>query len=201
MAGEPKAVLEIGAFTGIAAGVFREEIPGADFLGIEPSRWAVGAAQAKGLNVVHGGVGDSLPRTGFDWIVSWDVIEHLEDPHCFFDWARAQASPGAFLLVSTPNWESIWRKLFGKRWWFIEPMHRSYFSLGLLTRLAEAHGWKLEGSWAHEKRLSVPYAISRFVEIFGLEFEPPASRTRMIIPLRTGQMTAVYRLSSSSTPP
>src|SRR5690242_4163809 len=40
MAGEPKAVLEIGAFTGIAGAVLREDIPGADFLGIEPSRWA-----------------------------------------------------------------------------------------------------------------------------------------------------------------
>lgn len=190
---ERAGILEIGAFTGIAADALKEVFPGAAYTGIEPSRWACSAARKRGHNVIQGRVGDPLEKR-FDMILCWDVIEHLEHPHELFEWCGGLAGPGAHLFISTPNWDSIWRKLFGARWWFIEPMHRVYFAPGTIRALAERHGWRVVKSWPHTKVLSLPYLIGRAAGEMGLKLRAPERvLPRLNIGINLGQMGVLLK--------
>jgi len=187
------SILEVGAFTGIAAEAINELIPGADYLGIEPSSWACGVAQNRGKNVIQGKIGDPLNRT-FDLIFAWDVIEHLEYPHDFFKWCNALTTQDSYLFINTPNWESMLHKVFGKKWWFIEPMHRTYFTPRTLQLIAGQHGWKVIKIWRHMKIVSLSYLIYRAVrEYLHLDIHILKRLPRINVPLYIGQMSALLK--------
>ncbi len=190
---ERSEILEAGAFTGIAADAFKEVLPGAVYTGIEPSRWACAVARKRGHNVIQGKVGDRLGRR-FDIVFSWDVIEHLEHPREFFEWCDGLTGPGAHLFISTPNWDSPWRKAFGRRWWFIEPMHRTFFSPGTMSGLAGRHGWRVIRVWPHTKVLSLNYLAGRAAGELGLDLKKTARLLPGLnIPLRLGQMSVLLK--------
>jgi SAM-dependent methyltransferase len=196
----PGSVVEFGAFLGLVHSLLRKmpEFSTTTYVGIEPSEWAVAQARAQGRNVVKGGIG--MPCAAFeakyDWIAAWDVIEHLENPHAFFESANQVAKTDSWLLVNTPNWNSAWRHIFRRRWWFIEPMHRVYFTRATLAKIAQQHGWEMQASWSHKKYLSWKYLFSRGQkELLGstiVNTDRWFAGDRWVgIPL--GQMTTVFR--------
>lgn len=158
-------VLEVGSFTGIAADTIKEALPDVDYLGVEPSTWACEAARERGHRTINGTIGADVDGA-YDLIMSWDVIEHLEDPHTLFDWCAGLTHPGSHMFVNTPDWDSPWRKLLAQRWWFIEPMHRVYFSRRSMERLAADHDWRVLRHWSHRKTLSAPYFLQRALTHF-----------------------------------
>jgi len=187
-------ILEIGGFTGIGAEAIKTVFPSSSYLGVEPSLWACSVAKNRGYSMMHGKVGDSLKKS-FDLIFSWDVIEHLEYPHDLFKWCSEIATPNAHLFVNTVNWASIYRKVFANRWWFIEPMHRTYFTPEILERLAKEHQWEVVNVWSHTKMLSVPYLIQRaFLDLFGVNAPIPKRLLGSVtVPLKLGQMSILFK--------
>jgi|GEM_PF-3099432 2-polyprenyl-3-methyl-5-hydroxy-6-metoxy-1,4-benzoquinol methylase len=187
------SILEVGAFTGIAAEAIGEVLPKADYLGIEPSSWACGVAQKRGKNVIQGKIGDPIDRI-FDLIFAWDVIEHLEYPHDFFKWCNDLTTQGSYLFINTPNWESGLHRVFGKKWWFIEPMHRTYFTPKTLTLIAEQHQWKMIKIWRHMKIVSMPYLIHRAVkEYLNLDINILRRLPHVKVSLYIGQMSVLLK--------
>lgn len=199
---EPKNILEVGAFTGGAQKSIRDIFPKAEIMGIEPSKWAAQLARKKGYNVIEAVVGNDLPVDNkFDLILSWDVIEHLEQPSEFFQWVEKYTSENAFIFLNTPDWNSIWRKIFGKRWWFIIPMHRSYFSRKTLSELGKKYGWNSKLTWRHKKYRSFQYLISRFFPVIGKDFYKNRNFNLDIsIPVAPGQFGILFTRNKKAAP-
>jgi SAM-dependent methyltransferase len=114
---------------------------GWDVSGVEMSPDAVRVARGRGLAVTVGTLRDAqLPDAAFDCVVLLDVIEHLTDPLAEMREIRRVLRPGGIVVVETPNWRSLYRRLLRHRWAALQPrIHLLYFDESTLRRaLVEA---------------------------------------------------------------
>jgi SAM-dependent methyltransferase len=126
----PGRVLEVGcgdgAFLAAAARKGWESI-GLDFD-------AAAVAQASRLPGVTADVGElngkEYPGSSFDAIVMSNVIEHLANPGETLAECRRLLRPGGRLVIITPNFESLGRKLFKHNWRGLEPPRHLYLYAG-----------------------------------------------------------------------
>ncbi len=75
-----------------------------------------------------------------DLISAWELIEHLPNSNLLFHWAFKNLSPGGQLVLSTPNYNSLFRFLLGRHWfYFIPSQHLTHFSAqGIKNQLLKA---------------------------------------------------------------
>jgi SAM-dependent methyltransferase len=110
--------------------------------------WAVDATEvsASGLQLlretgatVHAGdlAALQLPAAAFDLVVSLEVLEHLVEPGAHLEELGRLTRPGGLLLLTTPNFGGLSRRLLGMRWRVVDPEHLGYFTAATL-------GWALE---------------------------------------------------------
>lgn len=122
---------------------------GWDVSGVEMSPDAVRVARGRGLAVTVGTLRDArLPEAAFDCVVLLDVIEHLTDPLAEMREIRRVLRPGGIVVVETPNWRSLYRRLLRHRWAALQPrIHLLYFDESTLRRaLLEAGFEPLEAT-------------------------------------------------------
>lgn len=130
---------------------------GWDVKGVEVGRASAGyVGDVLKLPVHNGSLYDYEPGAGtLDAVVLLEVIEHLESPSGalarIYDWLR----PGGVLLVSTPNYNSLYRRLCGSGWWVIncEDEHIMLFTPDTLSRALEKAGFEV--GWRHIRGLDV----------------------------------------------
>ena len=139
----PGRMLEIGAYCGL----FMQEAQrqGWKVTGIEPSRWASEYARSTtGLDVIQGGFEKLMKDLvgGFDAVVSWDVLEHVQDPPQFLRQSFQVLKPGGILALSTIDIESWFPRLMGRSWPWIMEMHLYYFGSGSLERMLADAGFR-----------------------------------------------------------
>jgi 2-polyprenyl-3-methyl-5-hydroxy-6-metoxy-1,4-benzoquinol methylase len=85
-----------------------------------------------------------VPRGYFDVITMLDVIEHLDDPRMYLQCLAECANAGGYLLLSTPNIESLNARLYGDRWILHSaPYHSYYFGPRSIRILLQQCGWKV----------------------------------------------------------
>jgi SAM-dependent methyltransferase len=110
--------------------------------GLEPSQRGVDGALARGIDLVHGTIGDAeVPPGSLDAATLWHVLEHVDDPGrelaSIVPWLR----PGGLLLVGVPNLASVQARVGGPRWYHLDvPRHRTHFTVRGLEALLRAHG-------------------------------------------------------------
>jgi SAM-dependent methyltransferase len=83
----------------------------------------------------------AVPR--FDCVAMFEVIEHLADPLGFMRAVRAAMTPGAMLVMSTPNFsapEALHNPYSNH--WFSPPAHVSYFTAATLRDCIEQAGFE-----------------------------------------------------------
>jgi cyclopropane fatty-acyl-phospholipid synthase-like methyltransferase len=127
--GASSRVLELGCATGDFLALVRQQ-SGASTLGIEVSAFARGRALEQGLSVLSPDdpeltrrVADFAP----DFIVAWDVWEHLSHPATVFDAHIAAARRGVVVALTTVDASSAVARLRGHRWrQFHPPTHLNY---------------------------------------------------------------------------
>jgi 2-polyprenyl-3-methyl-5-hydroxy-6-metoxy-1,4-benzoquinol methylase len=123
---------------GCGAGFFLEEAraQGWEAHGNEYSRHAIEVARAKGLEVVHGPITETTyPPASFDVITAFEVFEHVRDPAEESALIARLLRPGGVLYCTTPNFNSLSRRLLRARWNVIEyPEHLVYYTPATLTR-------------------------------------------------------------------
>lgn len=108
--------------------------------GIEVSPHAAAVAHQRGLRVSIGTLAQAhLAPNSFDAVTMLDVIEHVSDPLEELKTVHRLLRPGGVLCLETPNWNSVYRHLLGRRWAAMQPrLHLFHFDApavqGMLRR-------------------------------------------------------------------
>lgn len=155
-------VLEIGCAAGDLLRPMRD-CAGLSACGAEMSPYAAGIARDKyGLEVHTGTIFDTpFPNEAFDAVIMRHVVEHFPSPRSALERSIAYLRPGGLLLVSTPNFESLDRRIFGKNWYdYDTPRHLTVFSANTLVRMLEGVGFTIQSisysllpnDWIHSLR-------------------------------------------------
>jgi 2-polyprenyl-3-methyl-5-hydroxy-6-metoxy-1,4-benzoquinol methylase len=153
-------LLDVGCHLGLFLDVAREG--GWDVAGVEPSRWAVDRARARGLDVRHGTLATAgFPEESFDVITMWDVVEHLADPLSELRRIHRLLRPDGLLACSTMNVEALFPRLAGRRWpWYMQ-MHLVYFSRRSLHNMLTKAGFRVVEMTPHKRVVRLSYLVSR----------------------------------------
>lgn len=144
----------------------------------------------------------SLPEHAFDVITYWDVLEHVADPSDSLRRVCQLLKPGGHLLVNYPDYNSLFAKVLGRRWWFLIDVHIYYFTPRTLSRLLKKFGFEMCLEKRHYQTLRLGYLTQRaqgsfprvgswaekLVRLFGLQDFP--------FTYYASQKTAIARLSS-----
>jgi SAM-dependent methyltransferase len=75
------------------------------------------------------------PSSTFDVIASFEVIEHLSEPLAFLRGIFKRLNPGGQIMLSTPNYSSLYRRLLGRHWYYHIP-----------TGISFGHRWPMNAS-------------------------------------------------------
>jgi SAM-dependent methyltransferase len=110
---------------------------GIDFSG------AVKSASERADRVYQGDL-DMIPDVErFDCIILVSVIEHVHRPVEYMRKLRQRLRPGGKLVVATPDVDSIFRRLLGRRWpgFQVIPEHVAFYSRPTLSALMAKAGF------------------------------------------------------------
>ena len=104
---------------------------------------AVQQIQNAGFSAYHGGT-EAIPDIArYHCIVSTGVIEHVYEPLKFVQDLREHLHNDGWIVFATPQMNSFWFKLQGKRWpSFKIPEHVTYFDRHTLGQLFQRAGAK-----------------------------------------------------------
>lgn len=138
---ESKTVLDVGCgmgdFLAAAKGHFREAI-GSEF----SIHLRELASFNTGLKIFSEPL-EKFPRDNIDVITAFDVIEHVPNPLDFMNAARNLLSPNGFVMLYTPNYDSLSIKVMGDKSSLIAPPHIQLFTHNALTVLGGLSGFKV----------------------------------------------------------
>jgi len=117
-----------------------------DVEGIDIAEQAVTAASLRhGRRVRSGDVLASSHVAGsYDWVVAWDVIEHLDQPRAFLTRAFELLRPGGLLALTTGDIGSPAARIAGRRWRLLTPpSHLTYFTRPGQQRAMDSAGFSV----------------------------------------------------------
>jgi len=114
--------------------------------GTEVSPPAVEHGRERGWIVTSDAEADSrFPSSGFDVVTMIELIEHVPSPQEFFHAAARWLRPGGLLYVTTPNAQSLNRRLLGLEWTiFAPPEHVTIWTSGGLSHALKNAGFQIE---------------------------------------------------------
>ncbi len=207
IAGPPdgRPLLDVGCYAGVFVEIAASH--GWDAWGVEPSRWAVEQAQARGLHVAQGTLDTAdLPEAHFDVVTMWDVIEHLTDPRRALEQAHrllrspepAKGKPGGLVVVHTIDIDSLFARLMGARWPWLMEMHIYYFSRRTLRAMLEKCGFELISDRPQGRYLRLGYLTNRvgaLVPVVGRPAEWLVTKLRLrgvAVPIDLGDLFTAY---------
>ncbi len=135
-------LLDSGCGLGWFLAVAKER--GWEVYGTEFSAAAVQICSDKGIKMKEGALSVSMfEENFFDVITSFEVIEHINNPHDELNAISALLRKGGLFYCTTPNFNSAMRYYLGADYNVIEyPEHLSYYTRSTLTRLASMHNLK-----------------------------------------------------------
>src|SRR5262249_34567562 len=120
-------LLEVGAGSGAFSRVALRR--GWDVDATEVSASGLRLLREPGVTVHAGDLADiHLPAAAFDLAVSLEVIEHVAEPSAHLEKLGRLTRPGGLLLLTTPNFGGLSRRLLGMRWRVVVPEHLGYFT-------------------------------------------------------------------------
>jgi SAM-dependent methyltransferase len=175
-------VLDLGCATGIALealcdlGLAPEKMTGMDV-----SEYAIGRAREV-LPAVRFHVADiesaALPHD-IDLILLLDVIEHLFDPETFFRRVAECLAPDGCMVITTPDPESLMRKMLGARWSEFHPgEHLVFLGSAWFERVSATSGLNIRRAWHHGKHVTLRHLTERLHGIW--RFLPVRKSTRRV---------------------
>ena len=133
---------------GCGIGFFLEEArdAGWEAYGTEYGERAVDINRAKGLDVVDASSGiDPFEADAFDVATAFEVLEHVREPRAEVESVARVLRQGGLFYCTTPNFDSLSRRLLRDRWSVIEyPEHLNYFTARTLSNLLGRAGFRTQ---------------------------------------------------------
>ena len=134
---------------GCGSGAFLDAMAGYDGIGFEVQADVPGGASRQGRFVTGDILADAIGQTGlapasFDFIVAWDVLEHLAAPTQQMERLHTLLKPGGRLYLTVPNSASWVARLSGEKWNMLLLEHLWYFDPATLTRFLERCGFAID---------------------------------------------------------
>lgn len=102
----PALVLEIGCGTGaLLLEPLAKRFPAWQFLGIDSDRLSIEFAVSRfaSSNLVFAADASMAAPAAYDVVIASEVLEHVERPLEFLEYARSRLSPGGCVLLTIPN--------------------------------------------------------------------------------------------------
>ncbi|MBN1502050.1 class I SAM-dependent methyltransferase [Candidatus Woesearchaeota archaeon] len=193
---------------GCAAGYFVKiaQSHGWEVEGIEPNKWLCNYGNKKfGLSnkaITLEKAKFKIER--FDVVTLWDVIEHVPDPIVTLKNVHRVLKPKGHIVLSTPDFDSIFSKMFRRRWWFLLSHHLFYFTPLTIKKMLFKSGFRVIKIKKHWQYMEIGYMIRMMKNlnkgfflgsVFDL-FEKVLNRVKLnnfMIPYYAGQMDIVAR--------
>ncbi len=102
-----------------------------------------------------------FPDASFDVVVMFHVLEHVPSPKelCRESWRVLR--PGGVLCVETPNVDSRWFRVLGRRWRQFIPDHYWFFSPATLRTLLVDLGYRVDSVDFVSKAVSLRLVLNR----------------------------------------
>ena len=94
-----------------------------------------------------------------------DVIEDLDNPFEILQLIEKNLNPNGILIFSTFNMNSITPKIMGKRYHWIMPMHKYYFSNDTLKYFLNKYNLNLFKTKTDTRLISLEYLLNKMVII------------------------------------
>ena len=177
-------VLDIGCGEGTFLAAMARR--GWEAWGVEVSgEGAARAAARPGLRVFNKPLEEcGLSAKSFDLVTLWHSIEHVEDPAALLRLVAGLVKDDGRVFLAFPNAESWDLRLFGARWFHLDPpRHLHYFSPATMGRLLASCGLKVER-----------------VGQFSLEYNP-FGFVQSVLNFVTGRANYLYRGLKGTLPP
>jgi SAM-dependent methyltransferase len=136
-------VLDVGSATGVFLSLLKKK--GIRATGVDVSRDAVSYCRNRGLEAYEGTLFEIAKEKKwkgvFDAVFACQVIEHENDPFTFLKTMKRIIKPNGIVVITTPNHDTVWRRIMGKRWiGYQHPEHLFFFTPETLINLMHAVG-------------------------------------------------------------
>lgn len=138
-------LLDVGCSTGAFLSVARSR--GWEVAGLEIGIASCAHARERlGIDAHRASIYDfDAPAGSFRAVALLEVIEHLERPLEALGRIHGLLEPGGLLLLTTPNYDSLYRRIFGARWWVVncEDEHIVLFNRATLAGALRETGFEI----------------------------------------------------------
>ena len=135
-----------------------------------------------------------FPPAGFDFVVAFDVLEHL--PRIGEDLAliRTVLKTAGHFFVSVPNSESLVARVMGKHWNMLLLEHLWYFSPKTLEQMMARYGFAPLAIRSVPYDASIVHLATRLAQTFGMTGAFKGGPiSRLVLPIPAGIMLGVFR--------
>jgi 2-polyprenyl-3-methyl-5-hydroxy-6-metoxy-1,4-benzoquinol methylase len=134
--------LDIGCAAGYCLEIFKDK--GWKPVGVELNKEYAAQLSKNGYTVHNMPFLDVDFKENFEIITLFDVAEHLTDLKSHFIKLHSILSANGVIIIITPDYNSLQRKLFGTKWFQFKPIeHIHYFTLNTFRKLADATGFSV----------------------------------------------------------
>lgn len=138
LSGRDVRLLDIGFGAGDLLDVAKSR--GFTTYGVEVSRVAIESAERRGHHVSPSA--EAFDRRDFDGVTLIETLEHVVDGTGVLKFAASMLRPGGVLYLTTPNADSLNRRLLGVRWTAVAPVdHRTLWTKRSLARALHSAGF------------------------------------------------------------
>jgi SAM-dependent methyltransferase len=179
---------------GCGSGAFLDAMPGYDATGFEVAADVPGGVVRRGRLVTGDILADTLASTelapaSFDFIVAWDVLEHLAVPMEQMQRLGTLLKPGGRLYLTVPNCASRVARLSGGKWNMLLLEHLWYFDPVTIARFLQRCGFRLDKIKPVGYPVDLATVFQRARQIYGDWVPPaPALLAKFIVTLPVGMM-------------
>lgn len=198
---EKGRLLDVGAGPGLF--VKEAQKHGFEAFGLELSAWATTWGKIElGLKTLKTGDYRTLNEYSpgeFDILTAFDVIEHIADPLDFIQKCARVVRPGGYIVLTTPQYDSLLANIMGARWYCIIPAHLHYFTRTSLANALKKEGFVIKSNLRHTRYLSAKYLWRRLLDYIGFKkMDNSAGSNNITIPVNFRDEFEIYAQNKHS---
>ena len=163
---EHASLLDFGCSYGLMLEV--AESNGLNAVGLELGDEQVRHCLSKGFDVRSGGIERLSSTEKFDFIIAWDVLEHVINPFDTLISLRKHMAKNGIISLVVPDRGSHIARLLGERWWSILELHLHYPTKTGMKNILTHSGFSMIDIRTHPKLMSarlflewIPFPFAR----------------------------------------